>query len=878
MRFGLFDFQKRAADSLIEKMVSMRRSYDADGSLSAVSLTAPTGAGKTVISAAVAETLFFGGETFDGDDSAVILWLSDSPSLNGQTMKKFCHAADLLGAASMEAIGPEFAKSYRKLMPGHVYFLNRQLLGRGKRLSGETEGGRSFYDVLTDTIEDESIHLYLFIDEAHRGIGKGQDSGTPESVNKTIYSTIIDGQEGANPPMPCVVGISATPERFDAAMKGRRNRDIKAGVVVPPEDVRSSGLIKDIIELRTPANADNEKSDLESDLLIACERMVELDGMWNTYCAENSICPPVTPLMVVQVEDKVSKDMLSRLCGKIKQYIPSLDTSTCFANVFGEHEDIVADSGTTIPYINPDEVSERTDVRVLFAKDAISTGWDCPRAEVIYSRRRRSDSTYIAQLIGRMVRTPLARRVDYGGDALNAVACYLPRYDSKTVDDVVERLQRDVPVNGDDIIRTPVDTYPIWQNGGKTMDVQRLGIVDKEFEPLPMSAKDITAGVPTVNPEALHRSFEGIVSHIACRGDDHYIRNMCRCMDIVTFDIEPFSDIVKNIPKAFCDNIEGEIHRRPAEYERAFAEMKNGTIAVKRVDTLTGSVVDNNVETVKTERIPADQWYKETVRKFEDASDIINAYLIYRTRNGESPEDAVARITAAGRCPVIFEAIKSWARDMTGRMVEEYGPKRELVSDANRAEWDAIEGNTAPYVKRNLSIRSAPIKQNGDNDRYPMHIIASKEGWAYFRLNELEKAVLRTELSKSSTAAWYRNQSRNQTSSLSIPYYINGRWENMYPDFIFFEESRRGVTRYIVDPHGDWLGDSVPKLKGYIKYIKEHTDMFSSVLVVAAGKDGEFRYLDLKIPAVRAAIENFTGTSAKELFDGQYGRKYHVKE
>lgn len=42
MKYGLIDFQKDAVTELLKKMESMRRSYDADGSLSAVSLTAPT--------------------------------------------------------------------------------------------------------------------------------------------------------------------------------------------------------------------------------------------------------------------------------------------------------------------------------------------------------------------------------------------------------------------------------------------------------------------------------------------------------------------------------------------------------------------------------------------------------------------------------------------------------------------------------------------------------------------------------------------------------------------------------------------------------------------------------------------------------------------
>lgn len=69
MRYELFDFlQKNAVAELLRKMQSMRRSYEEDDSLSAVSLTAPTGAGKTVISAAVAEGLFYGNDLFPRGD------------------------------------------------------------------------------------------------------------------------------------------------------------------------------------------------------------------------------------------------------------------------------------------------------------------------------------------------------------------------------------------------------------------------------------------------------------------------------------------------------------------------------------------------------------------------------------------------------------------------------------------------------------------------------------------------------------------------------------------------------------------------------------------------------------------------------------------
>ena len=77
--------------------------------------------------------------------------------------------------------------------------------------------------------------------------------------------------------------------------------------------------------------------------------------------------------------------------------------------------------------------------------------------------------------------------------------------------------------------------------------------------------------------------------------------------------------------------------------------------------------------------------------------------------------------------------------------------------------------------------------------------------------------------------------------------------------------------------HGDWLGDSVAKLKGYVKYLREHPDMFGSVQAVADERGGECRYLDLMLPAVQDAIDNFTGSSAKELFTGPLSKTYKVK-
>ena len=52
MKIELFDFQKKAVIDLIKQIKVMQKNYSTDNILSAVSLTSPTGSGKTIISAA----------------------------------------------------------------------------------------------------------------------------------------------------------------------------------------------------------------------------------------------------------------------------------------------------------------------------------------------------------------------------------------------------------------------------------------------------------------------------------------------------------------------------------------------------------------------------------------------------------------------------------------------------------------------------------------------------------------------------------------------------------------------------------------------------------------------------------------------------------
>src|SRR5660398_290148 len=76
MRYTLKDYQADAVAGVLQNLRKARRYYAQERDLTQFTLSAATGAGKTVMAAAVIEALFFGSDEFDvpADPGAVVLW------------------------------------------------------------------------------------------------------------------------------------------------------------------------------------------------------------------------------------------------------------------------------------------------------------------------------------------------------------------------------------------------------------------------------------------------------------------------------------------------------------------------------------------------------------------------------------------------------------------------------------------------------------------------------------------------------------------------------------------------------------------------------------------------------------------------------------
>ncbi len=362
----------------------------------------------------------------DADPRISFLWITDDPALNRQTRGRMFDASELLAPTTLVEVDESFLDA--DLAPGRVFFLNTQKLSRSSRLvqSGTNAREFSFWDILRNTIRGDRTDLVLVLDEAHRGMKRAVD-------RKTIVSRLINGESGSNPAIPIVWGISATIERFTTAMAEVTDRTDYPNVAVDIERVRASGLIKDEIGLVQP----DERGTFSTTFLReAVKATREFEMRWAGYSASEGE-PEVLPVLVVQVPDKASDAKLTELVGTIDAEWPGLGPRA-IAHVLGEHERLTL--GTrTIDWVYPETIQTNTQVRVVLAKEAISTGWDCPRAEVLYSERPAKDATHIAQIIGRMVRQPLAHRIATD-DALNSVTCYLPLFVEKALTSIKDEL------------------------------------------------------------------------------------------------------------------------------------------------------------------------------------------------------------------------------------------------------------------------------------------------------------------------------------------------------------------------------------------------------------------------------------------------------
>ena len=830
MKFTLKDYQADAVDDVLANLKRARENFKSPGKreISSFSLTATTGAGKTVMAAAAIEALFWGNETFDfdPDPGAVVLWFSDDPSLNKQTFNRLRQASEKFTYSNLVHIEPPFAKP--RLDPGKVYFLNTQKLTKTSLLTrghvettlGEQElipgvavsapdmQGWTIWETLASTIEADDLTLYLVLDEAHRGFNTKTTTEKP-----TIVRRLVNGTK-ARPPIPIVWGISATIAHFESAMQeaeATRNRRALPSVVVDPVRVQESGLVKDTLVLDIPDEAGNFDSVL---VRRAARQLRDSTNRWADYARSQGLIESVQPLLVLQTPNTPDPDDVGIALDTIFAEYPELRVSSV-RHVLGDHS--TQRFGVwEVDWIEPQRVQDESHVRVLVAKDAISTGWDCPRAEVLVSFRPARDHTHITQLLGRMVRNPLARRIP-GDERLNAVDCILPFFDRTTAVRVVRFLTGDL------------ESMPAGEK--KTV------IDGKELRPnpnVPATVWELWATLPTQTlPQRGARPVKRLVALAQALSADAVL------------------------PGAL-GKVEQELHRILNAYATRYSD---------RLDSAIQDVWDVHVKEIKGRFGEKGLTYAEFVERADDrairsafqeakkayGADIAQSYVNHLAGPDEQAaaddglRDAYARSAALATVKEVRDKVDLEALELSSRLFAEHRVVIKELSDVRQQAYEDIRAMTTDPQRGVLRAPRTRIEGFSVVEQDGQFPLASLNNW--------EREVVLAELSRPNVRGWYRNPSRAAVDSLGIAYRDDdtGNWRSMHPDFVFFHEVGGKIVASILDPHGHHLDDALMKLKALATFAGTYGEAFHRIEALTE-VDGRMKVIDMKKDAVREAV------------------------
>ncbi|MFA3840730.1 DEAD/DEAH box helicase [Streptomyces aureus] len=912
MRYELFDYQEEAKAATLRALSSMARAHSDDPKeRGAFVLAAPTGAGKTVIATAVIEAALDGDETTPGIENSTFLWVTDDPSLNRQTLQKMVAASSNLTPNRLITIESDFDQEV--LEPGRVYFLNIQKLGSSTTLSKSNIDGRrySFWETVANTVRKRPHGFVVVVDEAHRGLSTARDS------RNTIVSRIIGGAtNGAsnNPEVPAVWGISAVPRRFREEM-AQRGRTIRSHTVAV-EDVRASGLLKDQIVLGHTKGAEAAESTL---LRRAVEKIRDYESRWSDYCKKTGDAR-LNPILVIQIEDKPSAKDLAGIVGTTLEEWPSISAAN-IVHTFASHSAEKVGSHQIL-YCPPEDIEGREDIRVVLCKTAITTGWDCPRAEVLVSMRVAKDVDLITQIMGRMVRTPLARRV-LTDESLNTVYCILPKFDEKAVDQISQKFEEgseDSLASGTAVITSPVELArnpmlggnsprqaastavfngPSGQDGDDDRNSEMNFWVDQEqTAPQPSGPEGRVSNTSThplsVTPprkttsQATPDLFDepDVTQSIAPQGGDDVFRLL---------ESLPSYTIPRRIRRSGIFRLTSlsvllaEKHDGRAIEPSAIRQAKNELLAV--IETFRANLEARGGLESRINSVTNTQFFERTVsfgtptvdpHESQTLIELDNRgiYMLMERAKRVLPEglameyvgrladvdedvtEAMITTIALAQEPELPRLVEERASQIVATWLQKHSSAITRLSASDQEKFDRIRRDSDRPLPTTFSLPELRT-EDAEGVEWERHVLSDSSGLFRATFAEWEEHVLREELLHGAVA-WYRNPAGGQ-HSLQIPYTAVDGIKGLSPDFIFVHRIRGELRASLVDPHGTHLADAVPKLQGLAEYAQEHKDEFQRIQSVAK-VDGTYLMINHQDAATRSAVRAHSGTDAAEIF------------
>ena len=368
------EFQNKAANIAIDYLLKQQK----------FSFKSPTGSGKTLITGMMIEK-YLSNPVLSTKKTTFIFIAPSVGALDYQGYQKISGYLDKgwISGFYTEYIGTGDTKSKNKYLQNidkfkenTIYFIGWSLFGKNSNLTNIDSERNNLFRVIENTKYDNT-NIVLIIDEAHREL-------------KNITSETKKAALDAISPIKRIE-ISATlddPDHEISLKEVREEAAIKKNVIVNTGQMKEYDL--------------ESQNEIEQLISAAIKKQKEVINAYFKRNISNK------PLILIQIPDKRTIDGINTDDYYLTRVQNTLDKKgykegSNYAIWLSDNKTI-KDKKALIENDSP--------IEILIFKQAIATGWDLPRANILIRLREPKSPKFDIQTLGRILRNPFFKYYD----------------------------------------------------------------------------------------------------------------------------------------------------------------------------------------------------------------------------------------------------------------------------------------------------------------------------------------------------------------------------------------------------------------------------------------------------------------------------------
>lgn len=368
-------------NTAIKKLLSRSKELLAQRGEKKVIFKAPTGSGKTIMTAEFLKQL-----VIDREITLPLAFIWTAPrklhTQSKQKLEKYYEESHAIECSDFEDL------TDKQIAENEILFLNWESINKKDKNTIVKENEKEFYlGKIVENTKDEGREIVLIIDESHH-------HATSE-ISQDLIADIAPR---------LTIEVSATP--------AIQNPD--EIVSVPLEDVKLEGMVKKSVILnanfKNVLSGDSLKTSLAdgTDAMVLEEALKKRKEIVKAY-QEAGI--NINPLLLIQLPDrKTQREDL------IKDEV---------VQILKNKHGLTTENGKLAIYLSEEKenleniAKNDQETEVLVFKQAIALGWDCPRAQILVLFRDWKSLTFSVQTVGRIMRMPEPDTGHYQNEILN---------------------------------------------------------------------------------------------------------------------------------------------------------------------------------------------------------------------------------------------------------------------------------------------------------------------------------------------------------------------------------------------------------------------------------------------------------------------------